>query len=558
MTNSETANQRLERCGVISKLALGLAAVSAFTLGPAASASAKTASYPEPFAIAQSGVVLGTTVNGVDEFLGIPYATPPVGPLRWLPPEAFGEFAGGTFEATQFGNECTQPGPTGSEDCLYLNVYTPTGSEPGNAVKQADDETTAASKKPSGLPVMVWIHGGGLTAGGGDLYDPTPLVNQGGVIVVTINYRLGVLGFLAQAALDSEGHERGNYGLMDQQFALKWVQENIKAFGGDPKKVTMFGESAGGQSVYCNLASPTAKHLFGGAIAESGSYTNFQDYFPAIVPIETAETTDGFAPSGSSVAISVGCSSQTAACLRAVPAATLVAAQALVVYPFVDGKLLTKTPMAAFKSGQFNHVPVIAGTNHDEYRYFVAGEYDLAGNPILTFGEYSAAATALWTTELEPYVLEYYPYASYASGDLALAASGTDGVFSCPARNADLLLSKFVKTYAYEFNDENAPPGTVAGVTFPLGAFHGAEIQYLMLVTGDVFPFTTDQQALSDAMISYWTQFAKTGNPNSADEPAWPKYSKSTDEFQSLVPPAPMTESNFNAFHQCDSFWDLF
>jgi para-nitrobenzyl esterase len=481
-----------------------LAAFCAFTLGPVVTASAKTASYPEPFAIAQSGVVLGTTVNGVDEFLGIPYATPPVGPLRWLPPEAFGEFAGGTFEATQFGNECTQPGPTGSEDCLYLNVYTPSGSEPGNAVEQAGDETTAASKKPSGLPVMVWIHGGGLTAGGGDLYDPTPLVNQGGVIVVTINYRLGVLGFLAQAALDSEGHERGNYGLMDQQLALKWVQENIKAFGGDPKKATMFGESAGGQSVYCNLASPTAKHLFRGAIAESGSYTDFQDYFPAIVPIETAETTDGFAPSGSSVAISVGCSS------------------------------------------------------HDEYRYFVAGEYDLAGNPILTFGEYADAVTALWTTELEPYVLEYYPYASYPSGDLALAASGTDGVFSCPARNADLLLSKFVKTYAYEFNDENAPPGTVTGVSFPLGAFHGAEIQYLMLVTGDVFPFTTDQQALSDAMISYWTQFAKTGNPNSANEPTWPKYSKSADEFQSLVPPAPMVESSFNAFHQCDSFWNLF
>ena len=557
MKNSGKVNERLERCGFPSRLVLGLAAICAFTLSPVATASAKTASYTEPFAITQSGVVLGTTVSGIDEFLGIPYAASPVGPLRWLPPEAFGDFAGGTFEATAFGSECTQPGPTGSEDCLFLNVYTPAGSEPGNAVEQADKVPTGGTKKSSGLSVMVWIHGGGLTAGGGDLYDPTPLVNQG-VIVVTINYRLGVLGFLAQSGLDAEHHESGNYGLMDQQFTLKWVRKNIKAFGGDPKEVTIFGESAGGQSIYCNLASPTAKHLFRGAIAESGSYTNFQDYFPAIVPIETAETTNGFAPSGSSVAISVGCSSQTAACLRAVSAATLVGVEAGVLYPFVDGKLLTKTPTAAFTSGKFNKVPVIAGTNHDEYRFFVAGEYDLAGNPILTSGEYAAAVAALWTTALESNVLGLYPYASYPSGDLALAASGTDGVFSCPARNADRLLSKFVKTYAYEFNDENAPPGTVAGVTFPLGAFHAAEIQYLMLVTGAVSPFTTDQQALSDAMISYWTQFAKTGDPNSADEPAWPNYSAATDEFQSLVPPTPMIESNFTTFHHCDSFWNKF
>ncbi len=557
MKNTEQANERLERCGFTAELVFGLAALYAFTLGPAAIASAKTASYQEPFAITRSGVVLGATVDGVDEFLGIPYAKPPAGSLRWLPPKAFGKFTGGTFEATQFGSECTQPGPTGSEDCLFLNVYTPAGSEPRNAVEQAGGETAAVSKKSSALPVMVWIHGGGLTTGGGDLYDPTPLVNQG-VIVVTINYRLGVLGFLAQSGLDAEHHESGNYGLMDQQFALKWVRENIKAFGGDPKAVTIFGESAGGQSIYCNLASPTAKHLFRGAIAESGSYTEFQDYFTAIMPIKTAETTNGFAPAGDSVAISVGCSSQTAACLRAVPAATLVAAEAGVLYPFVDGNLLAQTPTAAFTSGKFNKVPVIAGTNHDEYRYFVAGEYDLAGNPILTYSEYAAAVAALWTTELESYVLGLYPYASYPSGDLALAASGTDGVFSCPARNADRLLSKFVTTYAYEFNDEHAPPGTVAGVTFPLGAFHAAEIQYLMLVTGAVFPFTTDQQALSDAVIGYWTQFAKTLNPNSAGEPTWPNYSAATDEFQSLVPPTPMVESDFNAFHQCDSFWNGF
>jgi para-nitrobenzyl esterase len=490
------------------------------------------------------------TVNGVDEFLGIPYAVPPVGALRWTPPIPFGKFQGGPFHATQFSSECTQSGPTGSEDCLYLNVYAPTPAAPA-------DFFEVFKKGSSALPVMVFIHGGGLTTGAGQIYDPTQLVNKG-VIVVTLNYRLGVLGFLAQAALDSEGHEAGNYGFMDQQLALKWVQENIKAFGGNPKQVTVFGESAGGQSVYCNLASPTAKKLFRAAIVESGSYVEFQSYFTSILPLKTAETTNGFAPSGSSVAISVGCTSQTAACLRAVSAANLVAAQAGTLYPFVDGKLLTQTPMVAFTSGNFNRVPVIAGTNHDEWRIFVAEEYDLAGNPIMTEPEYMHAVGLMWTSALESFVLAAYPYGSYTSGDLALSASGTDGVFSCPARNADKELSKFVTTYAYEFNDENAPPGMPAEVTFPLGAFHAAELQYLFKIAGDNFPLTPDQQQLSDSMVSYWTQFAKTLDPNSTDQPMWPAYSASADEFQSLIPPTPMPETDFNTFHKCDSLWNEF
>ena len=236
----------------------------------------------------------------------------------------------------------------------------------------------------------------------------------------------------------------------------------------------------------------------------------------------------------------------------------LAAVQIGVVYPFVDGKLLTQTPTAAFDSGEFNKVPVISGTNHDEYRAFVAEQYDGTGNPIDTEAEYMAAITALWTSFLASHVLAIYPYADYPNGGLALSASGTDGVFSCPARNADQALSKFTKTYAYEFNDENAPPGIIPGLSFPLGAFHGAEIQYLMLITGDIFPFTADQQTLSDSMISYWTQFAKTLNPNSARQPMWSPYSASADEFQSLVPPTPMPETDFNTFHNCDSFWNPF
>ena len=506
--------------------------------------------------------MLGVTADGIDEYLGIPYAQPPTGALRWMPPVAFGKFST-PLQANQFGSECTQPGPSGSEDCLFLNVYTPASAGPGGSVIEgAGDEDLPATfprgKKGPGLPVMVWIHGGGLTAGGGDLYDPTPLVNGGGVIVVTINYRLGVLGFLAESGLDAENHLAGNYGLMDQQFALQWVKKNIKAFGGNPKEVTIFGESAGGQSVYCELASPLAKGLFRAAIAESGSYVEFQPYFTAIETLTTAETTNGFAPSGNSVATAVGCGDQTATCLRAVPADSLVAAQAGVVYPFVDGKLLAQTPDAAFASGEFNRVPVIAGTNHDEYRAFVAEEYDGTGNPIDTSAEYASAVLALWTSQLESSVLSEYPYDSYPNGGLALSASGTDGVFSCPARNADRLLSNYTTTYAYEFNDENAPPGTIPGLSFPLGAFHGAEIQYLMLVRGAIFPLTTDQQTLSNTMISYWTQFAKKRNPNSPGQPAWAPYGQFIDQFQSLVPPTPMPETDFNTFHNCDSFWNLF
>jgi para-nitrobenzyl esterase len=209
-----------------------------------------------PLALTESGLVVGSTVNGVNEFLGIPYAAPPVGALRWTPPKPYGPFHGLVLKATQPGSECTQPGPFGSENCLFLNVFTPQ-----NVL--GDDLLEDHGR---GLPVMVWIHGGGLVTGGGDVYDPTPMMKEG-MIVVTINYRLGYLGFFAQSALDSEGHLAGNYGLMDQQFARKWVQKNIAGFGGDPNRVTIFGESAGGQSVYAQLASPTAAHLFRGAIA---------------------------------------------------------------------------------------------------------------------------------------------------------------------------------------------------------------------------------------------------------------------------------------------------
>jgi para-nitrobenzyl esterase len=550
MKNSEKANQRPERRAFTSRLLLGVAAIGVFTLISVANASADNSSHRRSIAFTESGLVIGSTTGGVSQFLGIPYAAPPVGALRWRPPKRYGFFPGFALQATQFGSACTQPGGIGSENCLFLNVF------------RSEAEWGEGERR--GLPVMVWIHGGGLIDGSSTAYNPELLVKKG-VIVVTINYRLGYLGFFAQSAIDAEGHLNGNYGLMDQQFALKWVRKNIAGFGGDPDRVTIFGESAGGQSVYAQLASPLASGMFRGAIAESGSYAEFQNYFSNVVTLAQGETTGSQSvPSGAAIADSVGCTSQTASCLRAVPASTMIAQEPFPLYPFVDGRLLTQTISAAFASGEFNQVPVISGTNHDEYRLFVATGFDLVGKPILTSAEYDTATTALWGPALGPPVLASYPFASYPFGGEALGASGTDGVFSCPARNADQSLSKFVPTYTYEFNDENAPPAQALFgglLTFPLGAYHSAELPYLFPgidVFGLPVTLSSQQMQLSDAMVSYWTKFAKTGDPNSFEEPFWSPYSASSDEFQSLIPPTPVVESNFNTGHRCSSFWDTF
>jgi para-nitrobenzyl esterase len=550
MKNSEKANQRPERRAFTSRLLLGVAAIGVFTLISVANASADNSSHRRSIAFTESGLVIGSTTGGVSQFLGIPYAAPPVGALRWRPPKRYGFFPGFALQATQFGSACTQPGGIGSENCLFLNVF------------RSEAEWGEGERR--GLPVMVWIHGGGLIDGSSTAYNPELLVKKG-VIVVTINYRLGYLGFFAQSAIDAEGHLNGNYGLMDQQFALKWVRKNIAGFGGDPDRVTIFGESAGGQSVYAQLASPLASGMFRGAIAESGSYAEFQNYFSNVVTLAQGETTGSQSvPAGAAIADSVGCTSQTASCLRAVPASTMIAQEPFPLYPFVDGRLLTQTISAAFASGEFNQVPVISGTNHDEYRLFVATGFDLVGKPILTSAEYDTATTALWGPALGPPVLASYPFASYPFGGEALGASGTDGVFSCPARNADQSLSKFVPTYTYEFNDENAPPAQALFgglLTFPLGAYHSAELPYLFPgvdVFGLPVTLSSQQMQLSDAMVSYWTKFAKTGDPNSFEEPFWSPYSASSDEFQSLIPPTPVVESNFNTGHRCSAFWDTF
>lgn len=516
-----------------------------------------------PAIVTESGPLKGITSPSINKFLGIPYAAPPLGDLRWTPPQRHGRWHG-VLDATQIGNYCPQIDPfvsgtaTGNENCLFLNIYTP-GLKKEN---QGKDDS---------LPVMVWIHGGSLVQGEGGQFDPTPLVEKGAVIVITINYRLGVLGFFAHPALDAEGHLNANYGLLDQQFALRWVRRNIAAFGGDPKRVTIFGESAGGRSVYSNLASPTAAGLFQGAIAESGAYDAFQDYFQSNLPLATAEA------EGTAFAASVGCGNQTAQCLRATSASTLVNAQPGYQIPIVDGTVLTQTLESAFASGQFNRVPVISGGNHDEDRLVVALAFGYQGQGLMDADYPAVTADYLGPAWLglpvtDPFVQFIvnvaYPLSNYPvppgvqSAPLALGASLTDSEFACPERNSVRLLAQYVPTYAYEFNDENAPLYPLPPANFPLGAYHSAEIQYLFNLLGPdlvhyiAAPFTADQQQLSDTMIAYWAQFAASGDPNLRSAPHWSRYSVRTDKFQSLVPPTPTVESNFDVAHQCSSLWN--
>ncbi|MGZ6124296.1 MAG: carboxylesterase/lipase family protein, partial [Myxococcales bacterium] len=263
-------------------------------------ASAAFATPRSPVVATKDGPVRGVLSDGIDRFLGIPYAAAPVGDLRWRPPQPHGRWTG-VRDATGFGSHCPQvASPFGlasaTEDCLFLNVFTPARREHGRGGGEEDFGR---------LPVMVWFHGGALLVGESDDYDPVRLVRED-VIVVTVNYRLGVLGFFAHPALTAESpdHASGNYGLMDQQAALRWVQRNIDAFGGDPQRVTIFGESAGGLSVHSHLASPLSAGLFHRAIVESGAYALVQ---PSLAQAEAQ---------GAAVAVEAGCADQTAACLR--------------------------------------------------------------------------------------------------------------------------------------------------------------------------------------------------------------------------------------------------
>ena len=354
-----------------------------------------------------NGAVRGTSSGSVNEFLGIPYAAPPVGALRWQPPQPAANWSG-VRDATQFAPHCPQSAtPFGqastSEDCLFLNVFTPSRQQAG-----------------ARHPVMVWIHGGALVTGESNDYNPAKLVEDG-VTVVTINYRLGALGFLAHPALADANGQSGDYGLMDQQAALRWVQRNIASFGGDPRNVTIFGESAGGLSTLSQIASPAARGLFSRAIVESGSYNLTQ------ASLASAEA------AGQAFAAKAGCSDQAAACLRSLPVSTILANENAGGYtPNINSEVLPQTLKTAFATGEFNRVPIINGTNHDEWRLFVALS-ELEGNPVTAANYQSMISATLGVpAPVAAVIAAEYPLSAYPSPAVALGAVGTDAIFACP------------------------------------------------------------------------------------------------------------------------------
>jgi para-nitrobenzyl esterase len=515
--------------------AIALVAAPAVATADAVSPAATHRNAGAPVVTTADGAVRGAATASADVFLGIPYAAAPIGPLRWRPPQPAARWSG-ERDATKFAPHCAQPAsPFGlasvSEDCLYLNVFAPTGHKHGG----------------DGRPVIVWIHGGGWLVGESDDYDPTKLVADG-TVVVTLDYRLGALGFLAHPALaDHPGGSSGAYGLMDQQAALRWVKRNIRGFGGDPRKVTIAGESAGGLSVLAHVTSPGSHGLFAAAIVQSGA-------FLTQTPLDQAET------AGEVFAAKVGCASQSAACLRGLPVSVILANDIPSLSGYtpgvVDGEVLKQSIGTALASGQFNRVPIIDGTNHDEARLFTAVS-ELQGAPVTAANYESMIASTMGVpADVAALVAAQYPLSAYPSPAVALSAIGTDAIFACPALKLDTLASRFVPTFAYEFNDANAPQRFLPPVSFPFGAAHASELQYLFdLPTAPIAgPLTAQQQSLATSMRRYWAHFARRGFPSAPGQPLWPRFKSHSQRLLSLVPPQPHVETDLAAAHHC-AFW---
>ena len=519
------------RAALFAVLAVGVAATF---LGASAGAAvaAPSSGSSGPVVRTGGGLVRGADNGGVSTFLGLPYAAPPTGNLRWRPPQPAAGWSG-VRDATTFGPSCPQaPSPFAppgqfSEDCLYLNVYTP-----------------AARSSFGGRPVLVWIHGGGLEQDGARDYDGTKLAADG-VVVVTINYRLGALGFLAHPALASHG-AAGNYGLMDQQAALRWVQRNIARFGGDPRNVTIAGQSAGGLSVLAQMVSPGARGLFQRAIVQSGTFALNQR------PLAVAEA------AGETFATAVGCADQSAACLRSAPVSALVANFGVEIPGVVDGSVLTAPIGTALARGQFARVPVINGITHDEELLFVDGlkltvsqgtNIPLAAPLDGSEATYEAdIAQALGVSPARAAAIAaVYPLsANPTRPDEVFGLAVSDASFACPALQVDRqTAARGVPTYAYQFNDDAAPG-------FGLGqATHGAELPYLFDLPNSPVVLNAGQQALAASMRTDWASFAGTGNPSSRALP-WPSFGGT--RVLSLVPLQSQVTTDFATAHHC-SFW---
>jgi para-nitrobenzyl esterase len=474
---------------------------------------AKAAESSAPLVHTAEGPVEGVVRNRVDTFLGIPYAAPPSGAHRWQPPQPVAAWTQ-TLKATAFGNTCPQitelgvfAGPVSTtEDCLFLNVFTP--------------QNAASSHKK--LPVLVWIHGGGLFDGESNDYDPTALVKggpAGPTIIVTINYRLGLLGYFAHQAIDAEGHDFGNYGLMDQQAALHWVQRNIAAFGGDPGNVTVGGQSAGSTSTAALVISPASAGLFHRAIFESGPLLT-------VAPRELAEQR------GAKFADVAGCGEEAngriTECLRALKVSKILSLQGTAAAngPYVNGLLVDGTVLpipgdTAWSSGKFNHMPIMNGSVADEGA-FAASIDELFFGPIAadryaelvrsTYGGPAGPGSGPpnYPAATPDAVLSKYPLSAYKTPGDAWSAVGTDAnVCRHPYLNSRVSLH--VPLYTYEFSDRDAP-WYFPKVSFSHGAAHTIDIPFLFTnwhggPLGIAHRLTPRERGLSTQLVTTWTNF---------------------------------------------------
>jgi len=501
-----------------SVLGLGLLspiAVHALKTPPAQGSSEPT-SLVVPTA---SGKVEGRAQTGYDAWLGIPYAATPTAADRWTAPRPAASWTG-VRDATRFSDRCAQPSgwdpgyekAITTEDCLGLNVYAPQGSR-------------------AHTPVVVWIHGGGFFGGAGQDTNPRKFVQQTGAIVVTVNYRLGPLGYLNLPELRAENaNGAGNYGLLDQQAALRWVRSNIGHFGGDAANVTIAGQSAGGSSVCDQLASPTAKGLFARAVIMSGSC--------GLQSAAAGET------QSQAFVKEIGCATgpDVLACLRAKPAAAIVAAQLKApVRPSLGETAFPLDPGTAVQTGNFTRVPVMLGQTNSERGLFTFQNYDYLGTP-MTADQYTQAVKSTYGTDADKVLAEYPPTAYPTPGQAWTAVQ--NGSTSYDRQQLMARLSRWVPTYAYEFAESDTPHFTsiyrlqqrsAAARDFPFGgAIHVDDLGYLWDYLGQTLPYDDDQLELSRQMITFWDHFTATGDPNGPGTPNWPKYRTRTGELMSL------------------------
>jgi para-nitrobenzyl esterase len=506
----------------------------------------------------ESGALRGMLTNGVLVFLGVPYAAPPVGSLRWSAPRPAKNWEG-VRDARKMPVPCAQgvPGTASvntNEDCLYLNIAAP------------------AEAAVHGLrPVMVWLHGGGFSAGTGNSYDPHRMVIAGDVIVVTIQFRLNIFGYFGYPGLKGSG----TFGLQDQQAALRWVKGNIAAFGGDPGNITLFGESGGGIAACAQMTSPSAKGLFQKVILQSGAATTSWPRNSANLgpigsfwrPLKGIEEAGVQFASKNGISRDAG-SREAIKRLRELPASVLLAKSGEFASAAYGSRILPNHPAMALKKGHFHAVPVISGYTSNEGRGIASGMQLKAGGQPMTEGRYRELLLEAFGSRI-PDVEAHYPRSGYGSPALAWSAIYTDRMFACPQMGAMRALAKRAPVYAYEFADPNSPGLIPFLPGFPSGASHSGELPFLFdldngpidITSGKLIPLSSEQQSLAETMIRYWTQFARSGNPNAPGNPAWPAFTGNEEgthvQFLSSGPGGVSPRSDAASKHQC-GFWEKF